>query len=256
MDKGVEKPQCVICDKVLGVDSLRPSKLKIHLESNHPQHKDKDVTYFQRLADRIKRRRLDADGVVHAQNAAGIEASFRISLEIAKHKKPHNIAEELILPCIKIMNGLILGRESVNKVSQVPLSNNTVKRRISKMSEDIEEQVVSQIKQAGMFSLQLDESTDVAACSQLMVFVRYAYESRLKEKLLFCEDLKSTTRGEDVMNIIDSYFQKHGLRWEEVCGVCTDGAPAMMGVRSGFQVLVKQKILNANLCTALYIDMH
>ena len=78
----------MICDKVLGVDSLRPSKLKIHLESNHLQHKDKDVTYFQRLADRIKCWRLDADGVVHAQDAAGIEASFRISLEIAKHKKP------------------------------------------------------------------------------------------------------------------------------------------------------------------------
>ena len=59
-----------------------------------------------------------------------------------------------------------------------------------------------------------------------------------------------------MINIIDSYFQKHGLRWEEVCGMCTDGAPAMMGVRSGFQALVKQKILNANLCTALYIDMH
>ena len=26
MDKGVEKPQCVICDKILGVDSLRPRK--------------------------------------------------------------------------------------------------------------------------------------------------------------------------------------------------------------------------------------
>ena len=137
------------------------------------------------MADRIKRRRLDADGVVHAQNAASIEASFRISLEIAKHKKPHNIAEELILPCMKIMNGLMLGHKSVNKVSQVPFSNNTVKRRISKMSEDIEEQVVSQIKQAGMFSLQFDESTDVTTCPQLMVFVRYTYESSLKEELLF-----------------------------------------------------------------------
>ena len=78
MDKGVEKPQCVICDKVLGVDSLRPSKLKIHLESNHPQHKDKDVAYFQRLADRVKRRRLDADGVVLVQNAAGIAGVIRL----------------------------------------------------------------------------------------------------------------------------------------------------------------------------------
>ena len=39
------------------------------------------------------------------------------------------------------------------------------------MSADIEEQVVKEIKESGFFSLQLDESTDVACCSQLM-FVR------------------------------------------------------------------------------------
>ena len=58
------------------------------------------------------------------------------------------------------------------------------------------------------------------------------------------------------MNIIDSYFQKHNLRCEEVCGVCTDGAPAMMGVQSRFQALVKQKNLNANLGTAFIIHRH
>ncbi|CAM1304437.1 Uncharacterised protein r2_g1438 [Pycnogonum litorale] len=35
---GEEKPQCVLCMKVLSNDSLRPNKLKQHLSSVHPQH--------------------------------------------------------------------------------------------------------------------------------------------------------------------------------------------------------------------------
>ena len=241
VDKGVEKPQCVVCYKVLGVDSMRPSKMKLHLTSNHPSHVDKDIDYFRRLATGAKSQRLDADGAVHSQNVAAVEASFRVALEIAKNKKPHTIGEELILPCMKIISGLLLGPESVNKVSKVPLSNNTVQRRISKLSDDIEEQVIGELKASGLFALQLDESTDVSSCSQLMVFVRYCHESDAKEEILFCNDLESTTRGADVMEMLDSYFLQHNIEWSRVCGVCTDGAPAMLGVRSGFQALVKQK---------------
>ena len=41
------------------------------------------------------------------------------------------------------------------------------------------------------------------------------------------------------------FFRTHDLRWEHVIGVCTDGAPAMLGCRSGFQTLVKEKSPNA-----------
>jgi len=34
------------------------------------------------------------------------------------------------------------------------------------------------------------------------------------------------------------------ISWASLCGVCTDGAPAMLGVKSGFQTLVKNKAPN------------
>ena len=42
------------------------------------------------------------------------------------------------------------------------------------MFNDIKSQVVQQIKDApfGLFAIQLDESTDVSSCAQLMVFVK------------------------------------------------------------------------------------
>ena len=54
-----EKGQCVLCTKVLGQHSLRPSKLKLHLEKVHPDYKDKDLNFFKRKEENLKHQRLD-----------------------------------------------------------------------------------------------------------------------------------------------------------------------------------------------------
>ena len=56
------------------------------------------------------------------------------------------------------------------------------------MSEDIKEQIITERKDIslfGLFSIQIDESVDVASVSQLMVFVQYAVSTSVKEELLF-----------------------------------------------------------------------
>jgi len=55
----------------------------------------------------------------------------------------------------------------------MPLSNNTVKARVGKMSCDIEEQLLVKIKSSPYFALQCDETTNIAQCRQLLVFVRF-----------------------------------------------------------------------------------
>ena len=61
-----------------------------------------------------------ADGSINQQNAAGMEASFLVSLEIAKKKKPHTIEEQLIVPGAKIMVKLVLGEKSAEKLCYFP----------------------------------------------------------------------------------------------------------------------------------------
>ena len=65
------------------------------------------------------------------------------------------------MACAKTMVKLALSEKSARKVNTISLSNNTVHRRISQLSDDIKEEVIQDIKRAGLFSIQLDESTDV-----------------------------------------------------------------------------------------------
>lgn len=240
---GIERPQCVICYKALSAESMKPSLLKRHLEGCHSELKDKDATFFQRKEAAVKRSRLDATGAFRQQTTAAVEASYAVAYRIAQQKKPHTIAENLILPCVADIVRIMLGEESAKKLLPLSLSNNTMQRRIDEMSQDIKSQVISQIKNSpmGLFAIQVDEYTDVASCAQLMVFTRFVHEGDLKEEFLFCEPLETHTRGIDIFGKIKAFFDREGLEWKNLCGTCTDGAPAMLGRKSGFQAFVREQ---------------
>ena len=75
------KPMCLICMDVLSNDSMKPSKLKIHLEKKHIGKKDKPVEYFKKLRDDFKKRKTVSqvfDNKVNKMND-GFLASHEIS---------------------------------------------------------------------------------------------------------------------------------------------------------------------------------
>ena len=43
-----EKPQCILCSKVLASSALKPSKLKRYLVTHHPDFQNKDEDFFKR----------------------------------------------------------------------------------------------------------------------------------------------------------------------------------------------------------------
>ncbi|XP_066983788.1 protein FAM200C-like [Macrobrachium rosenbergii] len=144
------------------------------------------------------------------------------------------------MPAALDMVSTILGDAAVKKIQTIPLSDNTINRRIQEMSGDIKEQVVAAIKESGKFSLQLDESTDVSDDAQLLVYVRYQGKSDIEENFLFCKRLETTTTGEDLFKLVDNFIKEEGLKWDQCYSVCSDGAPAMLGARQGFTARVKQ----------------
>ena len=113
------------------------------------------------------------------------------------------------------------------------------------MSEDILEQVIADIKTSLVtISLQLDESTDVSNCSQLIAVVRYVKKKKIEESFLFCQSLETTTKPKDVFGMIKEFFMKHQLHLDKIGSICTEGAPAMLGNRSGFVALLRKEILS------------
>ncbi|CAK1587693.1 unnamed protein product [Parnassius mnemosyne] len=120
------------------------------------------------------------------------------------------------------------------------LSNTTVQSRILDLSNDILATVIHKIKESPMFALQLDESTGVTSCSQLLIFTVYIKDHHVKEEYLFCKSLATTTHGEDVFETLKQFIEENGVDSSNLVGVYTGGAPSMMGARFGFQALVKQ----------------
>ncbi|KAJ0057464.1 hypothetical protein NL108_009117 [Boleophthalmus pectinirostris] len=43
-----ERPVCLLCLKMLAADSMKPNKLRRHLNTLHPDHSDKPLEIFQR----------------------------------------------------------------------------------------------------------------------------------------------------------------------------------------------------------------
>ena len=159
-----------------------------------------------------------------------------VALRIAEAKKPHTIAENLFLPCTRDIVRLMIGPDAVTKLSPLSVSNNTIKRRISDISEDILCQIIQELKETPfrLFSIQLDETTDVTNLSQLLVDVPYYKNEKMKEEFLFCKPLETSTTATDIFDLIDEFFKEHKIKWKNLCGVCTDGAPAMLGCKARF----------------------
>ena len=70
-----------------------------------------------------------------------LKASYLIALQIAKNKKPYTIGENLIKPCMLQACEAVVGKQAVQRLKIIPMSANTVKRRIKKMTDDIKNQV-------------------------------------------------------------------------------------------------------------------
>ncbi|XP_068208551.1 zinc finger BED domain-containing protein 5-like [Palaemon carinicauda] len=191
-DEDNPRPVCLVCGDTLSNEAMVPSKLKRHPNTRHPFVSQKDMAYFSRL---LKGQSKAATKMVKRVSVTdtALEASFRVAELIAKKMKPHTTGEEIIGPACNIIVETMLGKEAQEQISKVPLSNNTISRRISERSKDI-----------------------------------------IVEQFMFCKELQTRTTGEDIFVSVNSYLTQHGLSWNYCCGICTDGAPSMIGKYKGF----------------------
>ena len=200
-------PQCVVCLKTFCNAAMKPSLLKRHLERNHPNKMKEVKSFFQRLADNVKRQRLEKMGQKQQKSAYVVAATFRIALLVAEQKQSHTIAESLILFGAKILVKSLFEEQAVAKLNAVSLSDNTIRRRIEEMPNDIANQILAEIKESKLgFAIQLDESTDITSYCQLLVYVCYAQANIMKTELLLNREVSTTTKEKNIFDILDRFF--------------------------------------------------
>ncbi|KAL4126234.1 hypothetical protein QTP88_010460 [Uroleucon formosanum] len=157
------KPQCIICLEILSNEGMKPSKLRCHFETKHGEFTSKSLDFFVvKLGEFKKSQKVMKSSTSLSGNKNATLASYEIAQLVSKSGKAHTIAEELILSAAIALCKTMLGESAAKLISSVPLSNNTIQRRITDMSANIEETLFTRLSASDNFALQLDESTDIA----------------------------------------------------------------------------------------------
>jgi hypothetical protein len=74
-----------------------------------------------------------------------LRATYEASYLIAKAKKPHTIGESLIKPVAIKITEILRGKKYADELKFVPLSNDTVSKRIREIIDDMREQMLERV---------------------------------------------------------------------------------------------------------------
>lgn len=120
-------------------------------------------------------------------------------------------------------------RDPTQVLKSIPLSNDTMARRINEMGADTEEQLCAILRDSP-FSLQLDKTTTADNNALLMAYVRYRASNshEMVEEFLFSKYLETDTKGQTIFNTLSAYLQEKSIPISNILACATDGAPAMV----------------------------
>lgn len=114
---------------------------------------------------------IESTPLTSGENEKAMTVSYEVLRLIATSGKPHTIG--LILPAAKQMVSIMQGDNAVKQLNLISLSNNTVKRRIDDMAENVFQQLICRVRTSRFYAIQIDESTDIVGMVNLLAFVTY-----------------------------------------------------------------------------------
>ncbi|KAG6935323.1 zinc finger BED-type containing 5 [Chelydra serpentina] len=162
-----------------------------------------------------------------------LKASYSVAYLIAKSGAAEVIGETVVKPAAKVMVQVMIGDKASKAIDCVPLSNNTVHRRITDMVKNVKQQLLSRVQKSSYYALQADESTDIVNLANILLFVRYELNNEVHDDILFCQPIPIHTTGEAIFKVIDDFIKNNDLDWSCCVGISTDGARAMIGSKKG-----------------------
>ncbi len=112
-------------------------------------------------------------------------ASYEIAEIIAKTSSEYSVEENVIRSALTSVISSVKHQDPSTILKVLPLSNDSIRRRIDEMAVDIEDQLITKLKNT-KFSIQIDESTVTDNKALLMSYVRYFdSDCKCREEMLF-----------------------------------------------------------------------
>ena len=243
-DRPNARPVCIICHETVSV--IKGSNVKRHFETKHAEYYNANYPPKSDLRlhkiDALKSSFEVSSTMMTKATATQsnvTEASLRIVWVLGRHKKSFTDAE-VVKECMMSASSVLFNdKKCVELIQQIPLSDSTASRRADDLAENVDCQLLSDLKQAELFAIACDESTDRTDMSQLCVFSRFFDGQNFVEEFLTLLPLAKQTRGEDVFSALSDFMRGAGLDATKMVSLTTDGAPAMTGKERGLVARMK-----------------
>jgi hypothetical protein len=96
-----------------------------------------------------------------SENENVFMASMKVSYRIASEGEAHAVGEKRVKRCATDLAACMIDEEAARKIQLVPLSDNTIQRRIQDCASNGLDELVRRLRLSESFTIQLDENTGV-----------------------------------------------------------------------------------------------
>lgn len=247
-----QKTVCILCNKTFNdnkVDSIKKHYQQMHSEFDckFPVGKQVRANEITRLKSKLEGQQSFFKRFLTTSELITL-ASYKTAWILAQKRKPFSDGELIKEIVLSIMEILLenyeepLKKDIMQKIENMQLSHQTIARRMQDLMKNINKQLLQHLKSCICFSLALDESCDIRDTAQLIFWIRLVSKDlEIYEEMLTIRGMKVRTRGVDIFEIFKSVAEDFQLDMTKLVSVTTDGAPAMLGQKSGFVGILKQE---------------
>jgi hypothetical protein len=119
------------------------------------------------------------------------------------------------------------------------LSKSTVNKILSIIGEQVRSKILHEVREAKMFSIELDTTQDVTAVDQMAVCLKYLKGEEVQDRFVALIDIRDST-GAGIYSAVKKLFDTYEIEANQLIGESTDGGSNFAGVISGLRGRIKE----------------